>query len=179
MSKYPIVKRGEKEFFYPNGLLYADVKIGKDTLRIINVHLRSMIVRFGGLKEAYQDKDYDQGRSETRKVLRKLKVGFGHHAQETNELAEWIDQSPHPVLVCGDFNETPYGYAYGQVRHRLSNAFEEVGSGFGFSYRNAPRYIRIDNQFYDKKKLEVLDFQTHREVGYSDHYPIIGRYKLL
>jgi endonuclease/exonuclease/phosphatase (EEP) superfamily protein YafD len=81
--------------------------------------------------------------------------------------------------VCGDFNETPYGYAYGQVRHRLSNAFEEAGSGFGFSYRNAPRYIRIDNQFYDKKKLKVLDFQTRRDVSYSDHYPIVGRYKLL
>jgi endonuclease/exonuclease/phosphatase family metal-dependent hydrolase len=179
MSKYPIVKRGEKEFSDPNGLLYADIKIDKDTVRVINVHLRSMIVRFGGLKEAYQDKDYDQGKSETRKVFGKLKRGFVYHAKETQLLTEWIDQSPHPVLLCGDFNEIPYGYAYGQARQRLSNAFESAGSGFGFTYQNTPRFIRIDNQFYDKKKLEVLDFQTRSDVKYSDHYPIIGRYKLL
>lgn len=179
MSKYPIVKRGEKEFLTPNGMLYADIKIGKDTLRIINLHLRSMIVRFGGLKEAYQEKDYDQGKSETRKVFAKLKRGFVFHAKETQLLTQWIERSPHPVLLCGDFNETPYGYAYGEVRQRLSNAFENAGSGFGFSYQNAPRYIRIDNQFYDKKRLEVLDFQTRSDIKYSDHYPIIGRYKLL
>lgn len=179
MSKYPIVKREEKEFQDLNGMLYADIKIGKDTIRVINVHLRSLIVRFGRLKEAYREKDYDQGKSETRKVYGKLKNGFIHHAEETKLLTEWIDQSPHPVLLCGDFNETPYGFAYGQVRKRLSNAFENAGSGFGFSYQNAPRFIRIDNQFYDKKGLEIVNFQTRKDVKYSDHYPIMGRYKLL
>jgi endonuclease/exonuclease/phosphatase family metal-dependent hydrolase len=179
MSKYPIVKRDEREFQDQNGMLYADIKIGIDTIRVINVHLRSLIVRFGRLKEAYKEKDYDQGKSETRKVYGKLKNGFIYHAEETKLLTEWIDQSPHPVLLCGDFNETPYGFAYGQVRQRLSNSFESAGSSFGFTYQNAPRFIRIDNQFYDKKSLEILNFQTRRDVKYSDHYPIMGRYKLL
>lgn len=179
MSKYPIINRGEIVFHDQNGLLFADIKIKKDTIRVINLHLRSMIVRFNGLKEAYNEIDYSQGKSETRKVFEKLKMGFVHHADETQVLLEWIEQSPHPVLVCGDFNETPYGYAYGQVRKRLSNAFEEVGSGFGFSYRNTPSFIRIDNQFFDKKKLEAIDFQTRRDLKFSDHYPIIGRYRLL
>ena len=179
MSKYPIVQRGEMEFQDQNGMLYADIKIGKDTLRVINVHLRSLIVRFGRLKEAYKEKDYDQGKSETRKVLGKLKKGFIKHGEETEWLTEWIDQSPHPVLLCGDFNETPYGFAYGQVRKRLSNSFENAGSGFGFSYQNAPRFIRIDNQFFDEKSLKIVSFRTRRDVKYSDHYPIIGRYKVL
>jgi endonuclease/exonuclease/phosphatase (EEP) superfamily protein YafD len=179
MSKYPIVNRDEREFQDLNGMLYADIKIGKDTIRVINVHFRSLIVRFGRLKEAYQEKDYNQGKFETRKVFVKIKKGFIYHAEETKLLTEWIDQSPHPVLLCGDFNETPYGFAYGQVRQRLSNSFENAGNGFGFTYQNAPRFIRIDNQFYDKNGLEILDFQTRKDVKYSDHYPIIGRYKLL
>lgn len=179
LSKYPIVKSKSQVFDNQNGMVYADIKIEKDTIRVINVHLRSMIVRFGGIKEAYKGKDYQQGKSETRKVLGKLKRGFIHHEKEVEQLMEWINQSPHPVMVCGDFNETPYNYAYGQVRKRLSNAFEEAGRGFGFSYKNAPKFIRIDNQFFDPKKLEALDFQTLSEVKYSDHYPIVGRYKLL
>ncbi|MEZ4904689.1 MAG: endonuclease/exonuclease/phosphatase family protein [Spirosomataceae bacterium] len=151
LSKYPIVKRGEMEFQDQNGMLFADIKIGTDTIRVINVHLRSLIVRFGKLKEAYQEKNYQQGKSESRKVFERIKYGFVNHAQETQWLCQWIDQSPYPVLLCGDFNETPYGYVYGQVRKRLSNAFEEVGSGFGFSYQNAPKFIRIDNQFFDPK----------------------------
>lgn len=179
LSKYPIVKRGEVEFQDQNGMLFADIKIDKDTIRVINVHLRSLIVRFGKLKEAYQEKDYQQGKSETRQVLTKIKRGFVYHQKESQQLTQWIDESPHPVLLCGDFNETPYGFVYGQVRKRLKNAFEETGSGFGFSYQNAPRYIRIDNQFYDPKKLKPLLFQTRRDIKYSDHYPIIARYKVL
>jgi len=179
LSKYPIVKRGEMEFRDQNGMLFADVKVGKDTIRVINVHLRSLIVRFGKLKTAYQEKDYQQGKFETRKVFGKIKNGFINHAKEAELLTQWIDDSPHPVLLCGDFNETPYGYVYGQVRKRLSNAFEEVGSGFGFSYQNAPRYIRIDNQFFDPRKLQPLKFETRRDIKYSDHYPIIARYKVL
>lgn len=179
LSKYPIIDRGEVEFHDQNGLLFADIVVRKDTIRVINLHLRSMIVRFGGLKEAYLEKDYKQGKKEAKKVTQRLKMGFVHHSEEADVLLEWIRKSPHPVLVCGDFNEIPYGYVYGEVRSMLANAFEEKGHGFGFSYRNTPRFIRIDNQFFDKKKLEVIDFQTRRDIPYSDHYPVIGRYRLL
>jgi len=179
LSKYPIIKRGEIEFHDQNGLLFADIVVRKDTIRVINLHLRSMIVRFDGLKKAYKENDYKKGKREVRKVAQRLKMGFVHHTEETEVLLNWIQESPHSVLVCGDFNEIPYGYVYGKVRDVLTNAFEEVGHGFGFSYRNTPRFIRIDNQFFDKKKLEVIDFQTRRDIPYSDHYPVIGRYKLL
>ena len=67
-----------------------------------------------------------------------------------------IERSPYPVILCGDFNEVPYGYAYGRVRKQLRNAFENSGTGFGFTYNKAPRYIRIDNQFYSNKKVSHI-----------------------
>lgn len=179
VSKYPIIERGEQEFNAQNGAVYADIKIGKDTIRVISIHLRSMVVRFGRLKEAYKERDYKQGQREAQKVASKLKSGFIHREEEISVLLKWIDQSPYPTLVCGDFNETPYGYSYGQVRKRLANAFEEAGSGFGFTYRNAPKFIRIDQQFFDNKFFKAIDFKTFNDKKYSDHYPVVGTYQLL
>jgi endonuclease/exonuclease/phosphatase (EEP) superfamily protein YafD len=178
VSKFPIVARGEQEFENQNGILWADLKIKNDTIRVVNVHLRSMIVRFGGLKEAYQNRDYKKGKQESRWVASRLKYGFEHHAEEIKIITACIDSSPYPVMVCGDFNETPYSYAYGQMRQRLRNAFEDAGTGFGFSYRDTPRFIRIDNQFYDPNAFAIEDFKTRRDVIYSDHFPIFGRYKM-
>lgn len=179
LSKHPIIQHEALEFSNQNGIIYADIKIKEDTIRFISVHLRSMIVRVGGIKLAVKEKNIGLGRYELFNIFRKLKWGFTNHAKEAKILTEWIEKSPHPVLVCGDFNEIPYGFAYGQVRKRLLNAFEEAGEGFGFTYRKAPGFIRIDNQFYDPKKLKAVDFQTRNDVKYSDHYPTIGRYKVL
>lgn len=178
VSKYPIVARGEQEFENQNGMVWADLKIKKDTIRVINVHFRSMVVRFAGLKEAYKDRDYQDGKKEMKWVTSRLKYGFEHHAEEIKSINAYVDSSPHPVILCGDFNETPYSYTYGQVRQRLNNAFEDAGTGFGFSYRNAPKYIRIDNQFYDPKAFEIQSFKTQNDILYSDHFPIFGRYKI-
>jgi endonuclease/exonuclease/phosphatase (EEP) superfamily protein YafD len=88
-----------------------------------------------------------------------------------------IDESVYPVILCGDFNETPYGNAYGNIRDRLKNAFEERGNGFGFTLNRSPRIVRIDNQFCSES-IKVLDFQTFSDIMYSDHLPILGRYQV-
>ena len=178
-SKYPIVGRGEQEFENQNGMLWADLKIKNDTVRIINVHLRSYVLQLVNLKHAYQKRDYKDGKKQVRGVLGRLKYGFEHHVTELKAIEACIDSSPYPVIVCGDFNETPYSYVYGRLRQRLNNAFEDAGSGLGFSYRNMPNFIRIDNHFYDPKAFEVQSFKTRRDVAYSDHFPIFGQYTIL
>jgi endonuclease/exonuclease/phosphatase family metal-dependent hydrolase len=178
VSKFPIISRGEKEFSNQNGALYADIVIKSDTIRVINVHLRSLIVRFNNFKKAVKNEDLADGKKESKQIFTKLKQGFIHHAEEIRFVERWILDSPYPVMVCGDFNETPYSFAYGTIRKHLANAFEEAGRGFGFSFRNDPKFIRIDNQFFDKKAFQVIDFQTRKNIPYSDHYPVFGVYSL-
>jgi len=178
-SKYPIVGRGEQEFENQNGMLWADLKIKNDTIRIINVHLRSYVLRLENLKHAYQKRDYKDSKEQVRGVFSRLKYGFEHHATELKAIEACIDSSPYPVIVCGDFNETPYSYVYGRLRQRLNNAFEDAGSGLGFSYRNMPNFIRIDNHFYDPKGFKAQWFETRRDVRHSDHFPIIAKYQIL
>lgn len=172
-SKFPIIHRQDSYFEGQNGLLSADLVIGKDTLRIINTHLYSMTLK---LSKLANQKKYAGVKRETRGTLRQMQRGFINRNTEVHLLESWIAESPYPVIVCGDFNETPYSYVYGRLRKRLGNAFEIKGSGFGFSYNKLPKFIRIDNQFFDDKNLTIQDFKTHREVRFSDHYPLTGTY---
>ena len=112
---------------------------------------------------------------ETRGVLSALRNGFIDRNEEVRKVEECIRQSPYPVLVTGDHNDTPYSVVYERMRRTLPNSFEDAGHGFGFTYNRLPGFIRIDNQFHDPR-LPVLDFKTLNDIDYSDHYPIAGTY---
>lgn len=174
-SKYPIVYSKEKVFEMQNGLLLADVKIKKDTVRVIAVHLHSMTLSLYTLRSQRELSGFKREGMDT---FRRMRDGFIQRGQQYDLLAQWIRDSPYPVVVCGDFNETPYGYVYGRTRRLLRNAFEEAGSGWGYTFNKLPYFIRIDHQFYDDRRLELLDFKTDQSVKYSDHYPLSGTYSI-
>lgn len=173
-SRFPIVKHEEIAFEFQNGIMYADIRVGKNMVRVIGVHLYSMSLR---LSKLTHQRGVSGIKREAKGSLSQIKRGFNERAPQTKMLEYWIQQSPHPVIMTGDFNETPYSYVYGKCRNLLNNAFEAKGEGFGFTYNHIPSFIRIDNQFYDDKKLEVLDFQTLNKIKYSDHYPCLGIYQ--
>lgn len=174
-SKYPLIYRKEKSFSdVGNGYLVADVAMRGDTLRIINVHLHSMGIRVGRIWR--QRSDYQKAKTETRNVLVLLRNGFVRRAREVKDIEQLLAESPHPVLLCGDLNEVPYGYVYGRLRGHLSNSFEEAGRGFGFTYNRQPKLIRIDNQFFGNG-LTALGLEV-KPVRFSDHYPLVGTYRI-
>ena len=174
-SKYPIIRKQEKHWsINHNGLLSADIVVKNDTIRVINVQLRSMGVRVQRVIEAKEDKE--KAKKEAKTIYHQLKSGFEDRVIQVKELEKWIEESPYPLIVCGDFNELPYGFAYGKVRKYLKNSFEEAGRGFGFTYHRKPGFIRIDNQFFDDKSFEIKRFKTFSDTPYSDHYPIWGEY---
>lgn len=174
-SKFPIVAVRDTLFSGQNGLLQTDIVFRGDTVRVIDVHLYSMTLQLSGIVDR---QDYEKAKQETKYTLKQLRKGFEKRGAEVGVLENWVAGSPHPVIVCGDFNETPYSYVYGRLRQQLRNAFEDKGSGFGFTYNHLPYFIRIDNQFYDNEKLNLVGFETLNQVPYSDHYPLIGRYML-
>lgn len=177
-SKYPILAVCDTLFGGSNGLVQADILWQNDTIRIIDVHLYSMTLQLSGIvnKGIVNKEEYEKSKHEAKYALTQLRKGFEKRGEEVKLLESWVAGSPHPVIVCGDFNETPYSYVYGRLRKQLDNAFEQRGSGFGFTYNHAPYFIRIDHQFYDKSKLEIVSFETLNQIPYSDHYPLIGRY---
>ncbi|MGF7216486.1 endonuclease/exonuclease/phosphatase family metal-dependent hydrolase [Spirosoma lacussanchae] len=173
-STYPIVSSGREPFSGFNGIVWANIKIGTDTICVINVHLKSMGIRVG--KVLRQD-ELTGVKHETRGVLSALRSGFISRREQVRRVEEYIRNSRYPVVVTGDHNDTPYSVVYERMRQTLPNSFETSGRGFGFTYNRLPGFIRIDHQFYDPE-LHILNFETLNYVSYSDHYPIVGTYQL-
>lgn len=177
-SKYPIIHQSGKQFGNSaNGYLYADIVAKEDTFRIINVQLWSMGIRVGRVTGKIRDQDYEDAKKEGRGIMNSLRKGFIHHKDEMSQINRLIQESMYPVIVVGDLNETPYGWAYGTLRERLKNSFEEAGRGFGFTLNRSPYLVRIDNQFYSND-FTVKQFVTLRNISYSDHFPIAADYEL-
>lgn len=174
-SKYPLIHKKYMDFDALNGIVGADVLIGEDTVSVFSVHLHSMTLKLGTL---IAEETYEGRKKEGRITVNKMKEGWEKRKNELVELEEAIVQTPYPVLICGDFNETPFSYVYGKLSKLLNNAFEVKGSGFGFTFNNIPYFIRIDNQFYDGKQLDLMSFKTDNKVKFSDHYPLVGAYQL-
>ncbi len=173
-SIYPIVASGREDFGGFNGMVWADIKIGSDTVTVINVHLRSMGIRVG---RVWRQEQLSGVKHETRGVLSALRAGFIDRREQIRHVEKQVARSRYPVVVTGDFNDTPYGVVYDHMRSTLLNSFEDAGRGFGFTYNRAPGFIRIDHQFHSPT-LKPLDFETVNYVPYSDHYPIVGTYAL-
>lgn len=169
-SRYPIVNDGVIfENNATNGAIFADIQVGEDTLRIYNAHLESMAIETGSLN------DYDKAKQVYRQTLGKLHRGSLARAQQLSILYEHLSNSPHPVILMGDLNEVPYSYVYFKLSEKLDNAFEKAGRGFQFTYNRVLFFLRIDHIFADPT-LKPVHFNTHREVDYSDHYPVTATF---
>ena len=166
LSKFPMVERGKvftSENYY-NGAIYADVRVNSDTIRIINTHLESM--QLGKLQKSVM------------RTLGAYRQGLVTHSRQVQQLTDFVRRSPHPVILCGDLNETPYGYVYRQLNNLMHSAFETAGRGFGFTYQGDRLFfLRIDNQFFTDP-LKVTRYETHEDLPFSKHLPIEAAYSL-
>ncbi|WP_338767975.1 endonuclease/exonuclease/phosphatase family protein [Bernardetia sp. ABR2-2B] len=173
-SKYPFINKGEVTFKVKtdNGAIFADIVKGKDTIRIYNIHLESMSINQNELQLI------DQPEQTFWYAGKRLKRGFAMRAGQVQTIAEHIKTSPYPVILCGDLNDLPYSYTYFKLRRNLKNAFESKGLGTGFTFNGKLFFLRIDNQFYDNENLDCIYFNTHREVPFSDHYPVRAVYEI-
>lgn len=165
-SRYPIVNEGKVfDNNRTNGAIFADILVNDDTIRIYNAHLESMKIDSDGLE------NIDGVRENYRQTLGKLHRGSLARSKQLKVLVEHYSNSPHPVILMGDLNEIPYSYTYFKLGEQLENAFEQAGRGFGFTYNKILFFLRIDHIF-SSPELKPIQFRTHREVDYSDHYPV-------
>lgn len=170
-SKFPIINDGKIfDNNRANGAIFADILYQSDTIRIYNVHLESMQINsqtlenLDGVKENY------------RQTLGKLHRGSLARSKQLKVLEEHINNSPFPNIIMGDFNELPYSNTYFRLSKNHINAFETAGNGFEFTYNKILFFLRIDHIF-SSPELEAVEFTTHREVDYSDHYPVSATLK--
>ena len=174
-SRFPIIRRGEIIHPASSSLsIYTDILVQKDTIRIFNNHLQSF--RLKRMERSFiEELASDNQALEVKIISSSLKQGFVKRAHQSQVLKEIIHKSPHPVMVIGDFNDTPVSYAYRKIRKGLNDAFLTSGYGAGFTYRGNYPPNRIDYILYDNSF--VNSYFEIMKIKYSDHYPIIAYFK--
>ena len=156
-SVYPIINKGEIAFDNDpnNHCIYTDLKIDEDTIRVYNVHFAS--IRFQN-NDGFLTK------------MKRLSAAYQKRVDQSRIVLEHIDDSPHKLIICGDFNDTPISYCYRQFNNILKDAFKESGSGIGGTYIGLFPGLRIDYIFHDES-LNSYNFKVHPEE-LSDHRAI-------
>jgi len=177
-SHFPIVGKGSISFedAKTNHAMYADMLIHNDTIRVYNVHFQS--IHFGAedylfAQQATSNTDIsnEEWKENGIRILRKIRSGFKKRASQVDTVVKHIENSPYKVIVCGDFNDTPWSYTYKQIYNLLDDSFVKSGRGIGNTMTiNKLLSFRIDYIFHD----ESFNSYGHTvgKINASDHYPI-------
>ncbi|MFM7823984.1 MAG: endonuclease/exonuclease/phosphatase family protein, partial [Bacteroidota bacterium] len=181
-SKFPIIGKGiiKQEKKSTNLAMYTDVLIGAgDTVRVFNCHLQS--VRFKADDYAFiEDPVNNPGPlgklNKTIAMLRLLKKAYTYRAHQAEVIATKISETTTPLLVCGDFNDTPISFTYRTISNGLKDAFMEDGKGIGATYAGPIPGLRIDYVLYNDD-FELESYQTPKR-RLSDHLPLVADFKL-
>ena len=170
-SNYPQIKKETvsiKGKEMNNTCIYSDILIKKDTIRIYNIHLASNW--FNSSDYSFiQNPQKNKLRNGILGITKRMKKSYKRRAEEADIIKAHMAKSPYPIIVCGDFNDTPLSYAYHSIKRNLVDAFSISGKGIGISFVKIPA-LRIDYILHDPK-LTSTNYQKHNQI-LSDHYAI-------
>ncbi len=180
-SSYPIIR---SQLVYSdkttNACMFSDLLVGSDTVRVYNMHLKSV-----GFKDEQRKflsnavkKEYNEEDANTIKaIIRQMAKSSFRRAEQVEQIYNHIEQSPYPVIICGDFNDPPMSYSYQKIRGNRKDAFIESGRGRSVTYHiGRISSQRIDHILYS----DVFDAYNYRSprVFLSDHYPVMCLLKI-
>lgn len=168
LSKYPLDSVQTVSFEErPNCALFADMTVKNEKIRIGNCHLQT--TNWNQVKGALYMPDSGGGWLEAFQVV---SSNFRYRGKQVDELQEMMGKSPYPMLMCGDFNNSPISYSYNTIKGNLKDAFCEAGNGYGYTYTNLKKLFRIDFVFFSDAKFQAWNYRTG-DVDYSDHLPVL------
>ena len=179
-SKFPL--EDVKGFNNETISKYADikkVKIDKDeSFYLVNCHFNSFgisneeIEYINDAKNIVKDKEI-YGKS----VITKLTRGFKLRTKSTQVLIDKLPDDDTPLVICGDFNDTPLSYTYNQMsKAGLKDAFLAVSKGIGKTYCGRLPLLRIDYFWYNDN-IEIVDYNRIKQTT-SDHYPLLMSFNI-
>ncbi len=175
-SRYPILSAERIRYESAmNGSMLFRLKVGEDTLVVINNHLESNKLNSHD-KEMYTEMlkkpEEEMVKENSKFLLRKLADAVAIRAPQVDSVALAIRRNESPyMIVCGDFNDSPVSYAHRTIGKGLNDAFINAGGGPGFSYNQSLLYFRIDHIFASDA-FKILHCEVDRSIRVSDHYPV-------
>ncbi len=176
-TKYPILNSYD---FYLDGKaygFYVDLKIEKDTIRLFNLHLESNHFNRSDyhIFTKNETKIDTEKRNRIVRLIQKLKKYSIKRSFQARTIKKEIDNSPYPVVVVGDFNDTPASFAFQHISNKMRDAFREKGNGYSNTFNGDLPPMRIDYVLF-AENFKVVDYQVLKP-DLSDHYPILVKFE--
>lgn len=179
-SRHPIVDSGRVRYprpSLPDALIHADIKVRERTVRIFTSHLQSLQFRSSDYEKINKIKSgEDLLNSTPRPIVSKIKRAFINRSIQADIIRQIFDNSPHPLIFCGDMNDIPNSYAYFTIRGKMQDAFLKHGLGAGRTFSSLSSTLRIDYIFADQH-FRVDQFKRTVK-NYSDHYMLVADVEL-
>lgn len=181
-SVYPIVH--SEVYTFPNShqeALIADIAVNNTVIRIITIHLHTtsisqhhneISILTDGFAIAETSYKLNALSTVTQAFIKSSSIRKG----QADILSDIIKKSPHPVIVCGDFNDTPNSYTYHKFEELLSDAFKTVGSGYASSYASILSLLRIDYVFH-ASNITPIEFY-YKPYPWSDHSSVFFKFSI-
>lgn len=172
-SKFPIIEEGNLTFPNSNNsVIFADIKKGKDIIRVYNMQLESIKIS-PDVNEISENIDViNQRKSEM--VFNRISTAFKKQQQQAEIIMNHKKDCKYPIILCGDMNNSAYSFVYRNIKGDLNDTFEEAGSGFGNTYHFRYYPARIDYILADPS-MKVKSFESFPDFVNSDHFPIMTR----
>ena len=172
-SRFPIVESGIVETDAKNGrCIYADIKINGKIIRFVNVYMEPFYLDKSMVKPT---KDMNVNEEKAKNIIHKLVPTFRKHQSQITPIKGFLDNSPYPIILAGDFNAVPNSYEYYTLSENLEDTFLKVGKGSGTSFHDFKFPIKIDHIFASKS-ITPISYKVDRGVKISDHFPVIAEF---
>lgn len=171
-SKYQIVEQDTIPLIDKGKSVYADVIIKGKRIRFINVYLEPFQLHKSMVKPT---DDLEENGTKAKSLVRRFMPVFKKHEEQVQILKSFIEKSPYPVILAGDFNSVPNSYEYYTISEVLKDCFLESGAGLATSFHDYKIPIRIDYVF-SSENLKSTYYQVDRSQKLSDHYPVLVKF---
>ena len=172
-SRFPIVESGIVETDAKNGrCIYADIKINGKIIRFVNVYMEPFYLDKSMVKPT---KDMNVNEEKAKNIIHKLVPTFRKHQSQIAPIKGFLDNSPYPIILAGDFNAVPNSYEYYTLSENLEDTFLKVGKGSGTSFHDFKFPIKIDHIFASKS-ITPVSYKVDRSAKISDHFPVIAEF---
>ena len=180
-SKYPLTKVADDTHLgkeITSGVMVLVDAGAKGRFYVANMHLTSYNITDGEIDIITNSQELrNQFDTVGMTVARKLKYAFEQRSEELTSILESMPQFRGPIIICGDFNDTPMSYTYKQMQKAgFVDSFTKVGRGIKPTYAGKLPLMRID-YIWGNSQIRPLNFKRIRYKA-SDHYPIMLDYKI-
>ncbi len=151
---------------------YADIDGQK--VHLINCHLESIRLsqeQISTVNEVSHAEIKRSSKTELHETYSKMKTAFERRTTQAHHLVDMVKDETMPVILGGDFNDTPISYTYHKVDQVLFDTFRNSVMVYGNTFNGGLPPIRIDYIFHSAH-FTSTDYIIHNDKQCSDHFAV-------